>query len=137
MKTALAFLLVVLAACSEPDFPTPEPDPTAADADETATPGTYTDAEQAAILEDSIGIVYCDEEPKPEWCSAYQSLEVEDGWAYISSSLGGGDAAFAEGMCADIAAVTYDDDAELIGVTDVQIYAAGGQALADCDVIPI
>jgi len=128
-------LLFVLAACSSPD-PTPEPTPEPAEP--TPTPGRYTDAEQAALLDESIGIVYCDTTPSPEWCGVYRELVVEDRWAYVLTTLSEGDEEFADSMCRDIATVTYDDEAQPIGVTDVLIYAADGEnALADCDVVPI
>lgn len=126
MKNALTLILVVLAACSSPAT-------TGGEADATATPGRYTDAEQAELLAESIEIVYAGE-PQPDWYSAFVGLEVEDRWAYVNTTLTEAEADLADSMCRDIAAVTFDDDAEPIGVTDVLIYGDGGADLVDCDV---
>lgn len=128
MKPTIALIALLLVACSSPAV-SREPDPT-------ATPGKYTDAEQADILAESIELVH-GTDPQPAWYPAFVSLTVEDRWASVTTTLTEADAELAEAMCRDIAMVTYDDESEPIGVTDVLIFGAGGNDLVDCDVVPL
>jgi len=52
------------------------------------------------------------------------------GWAAVITS----NFDYADAMCRDIASVTFSDDAEPIGVTDVIVVDLAGEALTDCDV---
>lgn len=126
MKRSLAVIALALAGCSAPAATEQAPE-------DTPTPGRYTDAEQADILAESIEIVH-GTDPQPAWYGSFIDLTVEDRWAYVSTSLTEADADLADSMCRDIAAITYDDNAEPIGVTDVLIYGAGNVDLVDCDV---
>lgn len=130
MKRSLVLFALPIAACSGPAA-TPEPEEP-----EDAVPSVpagYTDAEQTAILAESIELVY-GSDPQPEWYPAFIELVVEDRWAYVATTLTDADAALVETMCRDIAAITFDDNAEPIGVTDVLIGGAGNVDLFDCDV---
>jgi hypothetical protein len=122
--TALCAIAIVVTACTTVVSDTPPP---------TATSGKYTDAAQAEILTESIELVY-GTDPQPDWYPAFIDLRVEDRWAYVRTTLSETDVALADGMCANIAAATFDDDAEPIGVTDVLIFGTGNIDLADCDV---
>ena len=123
MRRLVATILVsgLVAACSS----TP-----ADDADPTPSPGRYTDAEQADILAESIDIVFCGSDPTPDWCADVRRVTVEDGWATVTARRG----RHAEDMCFAIASITYDDDAEPIGVHDVMVVNQAGEPFTDCDV---
>jgi hypothetical protein len=125
-------VLLGLAACSAPAADPEEPE----EPDPTPSPEGYTPAEQSAILAESIDLVYCGSDPVPEWCAAFVDVAVDDtGWANVRTTLT--DAAAADVMCTAIAGVTYDDDAEPIGVHDVMVFGNGGAVLTDCDVVPL
>lgn len=125
MKRGTLVVVLVLAACSAPaPDPTPRPTP---------EPAGYTDAEQTALLLDSIDIVYCGSEPVAEWCPTIRDVAVEDGWAYVITS----NPDMAESICTAIAAATYDDNAEPIGVTDVMVGGLDSEPITDCDVLPM
>lgn len=134
MKIALTAMAVALAACSNPTV-SETPQLTTADVSETpdATASQYTDAEQTAILTESIELVYGGE-PQPEWFGAFAGINVRDGVAHVTTSLRESDADLAEPMCRDIAAATYDDNAEPIGVTRVEISFGRIHEIVECAV---
>lgn len=116
---ALLLVALLLAGCGGSSA-TPEATP---------VPDRYTDAEQTELLFESIEIVH-GSEPQPAWYPAFVDLHVEDGWANVVTA----DASVAEAMCAAIAAVTFDDDAQPIGVRAVMVFGPTGDVLTDCDV---
>lgn len=121
----MRYLLIalVLAGCA-----TEVPEPTA-EATPIPTPEAgYTDAEQLELLREGIDLVY-GTDPRPEWYPTITDMHVEDGWAYVVTQA----PALADVICAGIAAVTYDDDAEPIGVDAVMVFDTAGNDLADCD----
>jgi ABC-type glycerol-3-phosphate transport system substrate-binding protein len=96
--------------------------------------GSSLEPAKAAALVESIEIVY-GSDPQPDWYAYLGSspdVAVRDGVAVVATSLDAGDEAIAETMCANIAAVTFDDNAEPIGISDVVILA-GGEAIAECE----
>ena len=95
----------------------------------------YTDVEQTALLAESIDIVYCGSEAKPDWCPWFDRVAVDERWAEVHTDLSEAEMAVAESMCSDIASVTSDHDAEPIGVTHVLILGAGGAELTDCEAL--
>lgn len=130
----LVLTILLLAACSPSAAETPDAEPPVEEPSVTTPASGYSDAEQAAILDESIGLVY-GTEPQANWFSAYRELIVEDGWAYINTTLTTAELPLAEGMCQNIAAITFDDNAEPIGVTDVLIFGLDMEGLTDCDVV--
>ena len=108
----------------------PVDEPTERPAEQTVQPDPDAEnAEMTALLNDSIEVVY-GSEPQPDWYPALQDLSVSnDGWAAVVTS----NPDFAEAMCQNIAAVTFDDNTEPIGVTDVIVFDAAGEVLTDCD----
>jgi hypothetical protein len=140
---AIGLAALALAGCVGPDpnGSRPEPTPSFEAPTVPTVPDGYTPAEQTAILTESIGLVYCDTAPSPDWCANFIRVEVDTwGWANVYSRFTGrlaGDPERAESMCTAIAAATYDDDAEPIGVHDVMVFGSLGDVLADCDVIPL
>lgn len=131
---AFAVLLTACGTSSAPtdaptDAPTTEIDPNNAwmRSERCCSP---EDAVMTALLNDSIEVVFADE-PQPDWYPALKDMSVSfDGWAAVITS----NPEFADAMCRDIASVTFDDDAEPIGVTDVIVFDLAGDVLTDCDV---
>src|SRR6187549_3540949 len=101
-------LFLLLAGCSDSTSPsppadTPEPTPEATqEASATAGAG-YTDTEQADILAENIDRMYA-EDTQYTWYPAFVELTVEDGSAYVRTTLTETDTDVAESMCQDIAA---------------------------------
>jgi hypothetical protein len=138
-RTAATVLVVlavalVLVACSSPAAtPDPTADPTAdLTANATATAGAYTDAEQADILAENIDRMYA-EDTQFTWYPAFVELTVEDGWAYVTTTMTESDADLADSACRDIAAAAFENFIEPIGVMNVRISGGGGD-LVDCEV---
>jgi len=131
-------LLVLLAGCSDntspsPPADTPEPTPEATqEASATAEAG-YSDTEQADILAENIDRMYA-EDTRYTWYPAFVELTVEDGWAYVRTTLTEADTDVAGSMCQDIAAAAFENFIEPIGVADVRISDGEGEDLVDCDV---
>ena len=122
---ALCVIALTIAACTQ----------TMSDTDVPAlSSGGRFDLEKADILTESIGLVY-GTDPQPDWYPAFEHLTVKLGGARVYTTLTEADAALAETMCRDIASITYDDDAEPIGVTDVYIFGVENVDLADCGVV--
>lgn len=127
-RSALIVTLALLAGCGA-DTPPEEPADESVEASVRPDPQAEN-AEMTALLNESIEIVY-GSEPQPDWYPALQDLSVSnDGWAAVVTS----NPEFAEAMCVNIAAVTFDDNAEPIGVTDVIVFDQAGDVLTDCDV---
>jgi len=112
MKKALALLmLLVLGACST---------------------SSYSEAEQAGFVRDGVEETY-GADPQPEWYSSFRDVSVENGWAYVSTTLTAAEEELAGQMCDDVAAVSLDASGAPMGVTSVRIYGADNENLADCD----
>ena len=94
---------------------------------------SYSEAEQAGFVRDGVEETY-GADPQPEWYGSFQDVAVENGWAYVSTSLTAADSDLAGEMCDDVAAVAFDDTGAPMGVNTVRIYGAGDENLADCDV---
>lgn len=130
----VALLLVACAGAS----------PTPVSAPPTPTPAaTRTNAEIAAILSDSVDVVFCAEAPKPSWCSQIRkngklyAIEVDGTTVFVGSKLpntkAGKKAALA--MCKDLAPLHFDDDAKDLGVAHFHVFdASGEQILAECNI---
>jgi len=99
----------------------------------TSSPSGYTDAEQAELLIENVGVV-CDARPQPEWCRGFVELTVKDGWVSVITPLTVASAEFADPMCRGIAALAFDDDDESLGMSNVRILDHQGEVMIDCDV---
>jgi hypothetical protein len=112
-----------------------------------ATPAPTEEATRApedvaAVLSDSIGLLYCEDDPKAAWCKSIAkdgdayAVEVDGNSVFIRSKLKdnakGRDTA-AE-ICTSIAAANFDEQGEPLGIDHVHVFnAAGDKELAKCN----
>jgi len=96
----------------------------------------------AAILNDSIDLLYCGEAPKPKWCASIArrgkayNIEVDGNSVFIIAKLTNSSKsrATAAAMCADIAAANFDADAKPLGLDHFHVFDKNGdKELADCN----
>lgn len=102
----------------------------------TPAPSERTDDERAALMRDSIELVY-GTDPQPDWWSYLNIVDGEidlltDGNSLFVAAPSIPDD-LAQRMCQDIAAVVFDADAEPIGIRHVHIMSSADVMAGDCD----
>lgn len=135
-RFSVILVAVFLAGCGAAATPTPRP---------TATPEpTRSPAQIAAIISDSIDLLYCAEEPSPDWCGnlvgkpgAY-AVEVDDDLVQIRMTFKSDKKGEAAAMkaCQNIAVAHFDDNAEPLGVTEYWVLDKGGETILAMCFIP-
>ena len=97
-----------------------------------------TEAETIRTVTESIDLLFCGEPPTPEWCqnliltdSGYD-IGLEGSILNIATNLAPGD--LARELCAAVAAVHFDEDAEPLGFTHVEVGGQTREVIAECDI---
>lgn len=133
MRAALVVMaLVILTGCggAETPAPTTRPDP--------AAEPTRAPAEIVRIVDESIDLLYCGEDPKPEWCAAL--TVTDDGYdigvdgMLLAIGTHALSAALAEDLCSSLSAAHFDEDGVDLGYRTVAVVGPGQKELASCRV---
>jgi hypothetical protein len=139
-RLALVAALVAISACGGSPV-TPDPIATSSS---TRTPSTprptpieRSDAKKEALVRETIGLLFCDEQPRSDWC---QWLRRDDGQAVVKvkgtnltvAVRSATPVGLAEQLCRDLAYASFDDKALLIGYVTVDVEAGPSRFIAEC-----